>query len=36
MTGIVVIPAVLLYLLLSVVVVLLAVRYARKSGRSVV
>lgn len=34
MSGIVVIPAVLLYLLLSVVVVLLAVRYARKSGRS--
>jgi len=33
MTGIVVIPAVLLYLLLSIVVVLLAVRYARKSGR---
>lgn len=34
MTGIVVIPAVLLYLLLCVVVVLLTVRYARKSGRS--
>lgn len=34
MTGIVVIPAVLLYLLLSVVVVFLAVRYARRSGRS--
>jgi len=34
MTGIVVIPAVLLYLLLSIVVVLLSIRYARKSGRS--
>lgn len=34
MTGIVIIPAVLLYLLLSVAVVLLAIRYARRSGRS--
>lgn len=34
MTGIVVIPAVMLYLLLSIVVVHLAIRYARKSGRS--
>lgn len=34
MTGIVVIPAVLLYLLLSIVVVFLSVRYARKNGRS--
>lgn len=34
MTGLVVIPAVLLYLLLSIVVVYLAIRYARKSGRS--
>jgi hypothetical protein len=34
MTGIIVIPAVLLYLLLSIVVVYLAIRYARKSGRS--
>jgi len=34
MTGIVGIPAVLLYLLLAIVVVYLAIRYARKSGRS--
>lgn len=34
MTGIVVIPAVLLYLLLSIVVVRLAIRFARSSGRS--
>jgi hypothetical protein len=34
MTGLVVIPAMLLYLLLSIVVVYLAIRYARRSGRS--
>lgn len=34
MTGLVIIPAMLLYLLISVAVVLLAIRYARKSGRS--